>query len=111
SFTVVATGSGPLSFQWSRGSTPLANGTTSTGSTVGGAQSATLTLSNVSAADAGNYSVLVTNTAGSATSNTATLTVNGPVVTPPAITTQPASQSVSTTGSVTFTVAASGTTP
>ncbi len=42
---------------------------------IGGATSATFTLNNVEAGNAGNYDVVVTNSAGSVTSNTATVTV------------------------------------
>ena len=69
-FTVQATGSPAPTYQWYN-----------TGVMVGGATSATLNLSNVQAVNAGNYYVVVTNVAGSATSNPATLTVNA--ATPP----------------------------
>jgi hypothetical protein len=80
-FTVAATGSGTLSYQWFFGNTAIS-----------GATSSTLTVSNVQAANAGSYFVTVSNSVGSVNSNTATLTVNAG--TAPAITTQPASQSV-----------------
>src|SRR5439155_10324351 len=54
--------------------------------------------------------VVVTNTAGSVTSNPATLTVN-PAPVPPTITTQPASQTVTAGQTATFSVAATGTAP
>ena len=43
---------------------------------IGGATSDTLVISNVQSANAGNYTVAVTNSAGTATSSQATLTVN-----------------------------------
>jgi hypothetical protein len=64
SFSVSATGTAPLSYQWYLNATPLA-----------GANSATLNLTNVALAAAGNYSVVVTNRAGSVTSANATLAV------------------------------------
>ena len=67
SFSVVAAGSLPLSFHWSLNSTNLA-----------GATNATLTLTNVQPAQAGNYSVRVSNLGGSTNSATATLMVNTP---------------------------------
>ena len=67
--TVSATGSIPLSYQW------LVNGTTLTGATA-----SSLTLTNVQMNQAGNYSVVVSNSAGSASSSNALLTV----VLPPA---------------------------
>ncbi|MCX8520798.1 MAG: DUF1566 domain-containing protein, partial [Rhodoferax sp.] len=54
------------------------------------------------------YSVAITNTAGTATSSGAMLTVNAAVVAP-AITTQPTAQTVTAGQSATFTVAATGT--
>ncbi len=64
SFTVSATGSS-LNYQWMQGNINLA----SDGSHIFGAQSSSLTISNLAAADAGSYSVTVTNTFGSATTN------------------------------------------
>ena len=69
-FSITATGAPAPTYQWYN-----------TGVMVGGATSATLTLSNVQAINAGSYYVVVTNVAGSATSNQATLTVNA--ATPP----------------------------
>lgn len=95
-FTVVATGSAPLSYQWRKD-----------GQNIAGATSATLSLPNVQSANAGSYTVVVTNSAGSATSNAATLTIaaaGGPLT----ITTQPATQHGNAGASVTFTVGASG---
>ena len=63
-FSVTATGSATLAYQWQ-----LA------GVNLGGATSSTLTLNNVQAAQAGNYTVIVTNNFGSVTSSVATLTV------------------------------------
>ena len=63
-FTVVATGSGNLTYQWQR------NGTA-----VPGATNATLVITNLQTANAGDYLVIVTNAFGFATSATATLTV------------------------------------
>jgi endonuclease/exonuclease/phosphatase family metal-dependent hydrolase len=66
-FAVSATGSPPLSFQWQFNSTNLA-----------GATNASLRLTNVTAADAGEYRVTVTNLFGTASSQPAMLTVNPP---------------------------------
>ncbi len=54
--------------------------------------------------------MLVSNSAGSVTSNAATLTVNASAVAP-TITTQPASQTVTAGQTATFNVAATGTAP
>ena len=70
SFSVVATGTAPLSYQWSLYGTALSAATT-----------AALTLTNVQATDAGSYTVVVTNVAGSITSSGASLTVTNPAIT------------------------------
>ncbi len=70
-FTVGATGAQPLQYQWHRNAVPL-----------GGATGASLTLSPVPTSAAGSYSVVVTNGAGSATSDAATLTV---LIPPPTV--------------------------
>lgn len=62
-FTVAASGTGNT-YQWRKD-----------GANITGATSATLTLTNLTAASAGNYSVVVTNAQGSATSNNAALTL------------------------------------
>ena len=81
SFTVIASGAGPLSYQWSRNGLPLSND-----ARVGGADSSTLTINPVSEGDAGVYSVTVSNACGSASSGTATLVVipSGPTACSPA---------------------------
>ncbi|HEX9045694.1 MAG TPA: FG-GAP-like repeat-containing protein, partial [Verrucomicrobiae bacterium] len=70
SFTVAATGQTPLYYQWSFGGVNLTNS-----AHIGGATNSTLTVSNVTAMDAGNYLAVVANSHGSATSAVATLTV------------------------------------
>src|SRR5881398_3340254 len=99
-FTVAATGTAPLSYQWQK------NGTA-----IGAATAASYTTPATTAADNGDqFTVVVSNAAGSVTSNAAALTVSTTPVTP-TITTQPASQTVSTGQRATFTVAATGTAP
>jgi len=100
SFSVAATGTAPLTFQWSKNGTPI-----------GGANSSTYTTAAETTADnSAKFTVEVSNSAGNATSNAAVLTVtNASVV--PTITTQPASQTVIAGNSATFTVAAAGTGP
>ncbi len=63
-FTVVASGTDPLGYQWRRNTQPI-TGATNASYTIVGAQST----------DAASYDVVVTNMAGSATSSAATLTV------------------------------------
>ena len=95
-FTVVASGTAPLSYQWKKD-----------GSAVSGASSATLTLASAQPTDAGTYTVVVSNTAGSITSSGAALTVN----VPPSISTQPTAVTVTTGSPASFSVVASGTAP
>src|SRR4029450_13414347 len=73
---VLATGSIPLSYQWQKDGAPI-----------GGPSGSSLILTNIQPGDSGNYSVLVSNGAGSATSDVATLAVTD--ATKPVITQQP----------------------
>jgi hypothetical protein len=101
SFSVVAAGSVPLSYQWRLNGTniPVATNPTAT--------NATLVLSNVQAAQAGDYSATVTNPLGSTTSSTALLTI----LLPPAIILQPVNQAVQVDCLATFAAGATGTGP
>jgi autotransporter passenger strand-loop-strand repeat protein len=105
--TVVASGTG-LSYQWEKliGST-WTNVSSSNTSSFTGANSAKFTITSPQASDAGTYRVVVSNAAGSVTSNEVKLTVNTAAVAP-TITLNPGSQTVSTGSTVTFTAAASG---
>ncbi len=100
-FTVNASGTPPLRYQWQKGGVDLINIRN-----VSGANSNTLTISNVLKADEGNYRVVITNVAGSAVSGNAMLTVIDPVVT-----TQPASRMDCVGTTEAFTVTAAGTAP
>ena len=96
-FTVVASGTAPLSYQWSKN-----------GAAIAGATGASYTTpATVSGDNGSTFSVQVSNSAGSQTSNAATLTVNSP----PTITTQPHNQTVTLGSTATFSVAATGTAP
>ena len=64
SFTVAATGTG-LTYQWKKD-----------GVNVAGATSANYSLTNLTAAQAGSYTVTISNSCGTVTSNVVTLTVN-----------------------------------
>ena len=101
-FSVSATGTSPLSYQW------LKNGTNTLvdGGNVSGSTSNILTLTGVLIADAANYSVVITNVAGTLTSSNASLTVIDPV-----INTQPVSVTNTNGSIVSFTVVATGTAP
>jgi hypothetical protein len=70
-FTVVATGAQPLSYQWYKGASVIPDAT-----------SASYTIAAVSGSDAAEYSVVVSNLSGSTPSEAATLTL---VLTPAAI--------------------------
>jgi len=76
SFSVTATGTAPLTYQWFKG-----------GAAISGATSSSLSLTNVQSGDAASYTVAVTNSITTTTSNAATLTVN----TPPTTTIPPSS--------------------
>lgn len=95
-FSVVATGTGQLVYQWQRYSAFLAYET-----------NAALILTNVQTGSAGDYSVVITNIEGAVTSAVASLTV----IVPPTFTVQPASQSVSVGANASFVFAATGTSP
>lgn len=99
-FSVVAGGSEPLSYQWYYNTNTLL--ASATGSTV--------IITNVQLANAGSYSVIVSNLAGGVSSTNAFLTIN---TTPaaPMFTSQPASQIVLVGGNVSFTALANGTAP
>ncbi len=68
-FTVAATGTPLLSYQWQFNGVNLS-----------GATGTSLTLANAQPGNAGNYAVIVSNSGGSANSSTAVLTVNTPTV-------------------------------
>ena len=69
SFSVTATGTGPLSYQWQK------IGVDGGSFNITGATTATLTITGVMESDLGGYRCVVTNTAGMDTSNTAILIV------------------------------------
>jgi len=96
-FTVTATGSQPLNYQWWFNTT----------NSLAGATNASLTITNVQMTNAGTYSVVVTNLVGSVTSSNATLTLNSLLT----ITLQPTNQTVIQGASATFSVTATGTPP
>src|SRR6267378_1267021 len=99
-FAAVASGTAPLSYQWQKN-----------GVSIAGATAASYTTPATTTSDSGStFAVVVTNTVGTVTSSTATLTVNpSPVV--PTITTQPVSQTVTAGQTATFAAVASGTAP
>lgn len=93
-FTVAASGSPTLTYQWQRNNVNIA-----------GATSDTLTLTNVQLTQSASFRVIVSNDVGKATSTAVKLIVQ----TPPSITKQPVSQSFYAYDNVTFPAAATGT--
>ena len=94
--SVSATGTAPISYQWYKG-----------GSTITGATNNNYIIGSTTVSDAGNYYAEITNTCGTLTSQTATLTVNNPV----SITAQSGSQSVCESTSPSLSITASGASP
>jgi hypothetical protein len=95
SFSVTATGSGTLAYQWRF-----------SGANISGATTNSFTLANAQITNNGNYSVVITNNFGSVTSSPAVLFVTNA---PPSITSQPQPQTVLAGQTATFSVAATGT--
>ena len=95
-FQVQAGGDAPLTYAWSKNGNDLA-----------GEQSATFTISNVTASDEGVYTVRVSNSGGTVTSNQALLSV----IIPPQITLQPNAIRQLDGSSASLTVEATGTAP
>jgi hypothetical protein len=97
-FSVTATGTAPLTYQWRKN-----------GGNISGATTASYTTPTTVAGDSGaKFDVVVSNAVASQTSATATLTVNAASV-GPTITTQPANQTVTVGQTATFSVTATGT--
>jgi hypothetical protein len=102
-FTVTATGTAPLSYQWQNAAT---------NTNVAGATSSSYSIANTTTAESGTQlRVVVSNGVNpAATSNTVTLTVNA-VAVAPTISVQPISQIVTAGQTAMFSVSATGTAP
>jgi len=98
-FAVAATGNTPLTYQWQKNTANITGATAATYATP-----ATTTAGNGT-----QFRVVVTNSVGNVTSNSATLTVSSTFNSAPRITTQPANETVTVGQAATFTVVASGT--
>ena len=99
-FSVTAAGTSPLTYQWQKGAAPI-----------NGATSASYITPATATSDSGStFNVVVSNSAGQVTSNTAALTVNAAPVAP-SITQQPSNQTVTAGQTATFSVTAAGTAP
>lgn len=77
-FSVVAGGTGPLTYQWRKGGVNLTDGPVGCGGTIAGTATDTLVLNTVTFVEGGSYDCVVTNACGSDTSTAATLTINPP---------------------------------
>jgi endonuclease/exonuclease/phosphatase family metal-dependent hydrolase len=95
-FTVTATNTESLTYQWKWN-----------GAALSGATNTFLSLTNVQATNAGTYCVVVANSSSSVTSSNAILTVN----TAPLITSQPADVTVTAGQNASFSVSATGALP
>ncbi|HWA09944.1 MAG TPA: immunoglobulin domain-containing protein [Opitutaceae bacterium] len=91
-FTVVASGTSPT-YQWRKN-----------GAAISGATSPTLTLIGLQGSDAGSYDVVITNAAGSVTSNPVALTINFA----PSVTASPQAAAVIAGQNASFSVTAAG---
>ena len=95
-FSVTATGTAPLGYQWKKG-----------GTNISGANASTYTTEATAMGDSGAvFTVVVSNSAGNVTSSGAVLTVSAVA---PAISTQPANQTITAGNTATFSVTATGT--
>jgi hypothetical protein len=97
-FTVVAAGSPVLTYQWKKD-----------GAAISGANLSTLTITNASYANEGNYSCVVDNPATQPVESNPALLVINPA--PPQITKEPVSRTLSAGQAVTFAVEATGSNP
>jgi endonuclease/exonuclease/phosphatase family metal-dependent hydrolase len=95
-FTVSASGTAPLVYQWRFNN-----------ATLSGANTSSFTITNAQSTNAGDYTVVITNVAGSVTSAIAALTISSDL----AINSQPQNLSVAVGENASFSVTASGAAP
>ncbi|MCA1733404.1 MAG: hypothetical protein LC732_07370, partial [Acidobacteria bacterium] len=100
SMSVAASGTTPFSYQWRLN-----------GAAISGATSASYNTGALNTAGTYTYSVVVSNSCGSVTSNNATVTVTSTGCTAPSITSHPQGTSITAGQSHSMSVGASGTTP
>src|SRR5207248_3351610 len=100
SFSVAATGTAPLTYQWKKNNVAISGATSS----------AYTTAATTSSDNGAQFTVVVSNAAGSVTSSAAKLSVNA-VAVAPSITAQPVSQTVTAGQPASFSVTAAGTAP
>ncbi|XP_065912159.1 uncharacterized protein [Dysidea avara] len=97
-YSLICNADGATSFNWGRQSGSIPSGATRVNTN-------TLTITNVTPEDAGNYRCVATNASGSSVSNYSTLIIN---VQLPDFVTHPSPQSVDLTQTATFTCSATG---
>jgi hypothetical protein len=103
SFSAAASGTPTPTVQWDQSTNGGA-----TFSPIGGATSTTYSFTTTTGENGYRYEAVFTNSAGHATTNSATLTVTAVPQTAPSITLNPTSQSISAGTAVSFSAAASG---
>src|SRR2546427_251553 len=100
SFSVTATGTAPLTYQWKKNNVAISGATSS----------AYTTAATTSSDNGAQFTVVVSNSVGSVTSSAAMLSVNAAAVAP-SITAQPLSQTVTAGQPASFSVTAAGIQP
>ena len=110
SFSVTATGTAPLSYQWQVSTDAGSTWGDCSGAPYSNATTATLGVAAVLAMSGYSYRCVVANAQGSATSNAAALTVSAGAVAP-SITAHPSDSSVTDGSNASFSASASGTAP
>ncbi|MEM9081102.1 MAG: immunoglobulin domain-containing protein, partial [Verrucomicrobiota bacterium] len=101
-FSISATGTSAISFQWFKDGTPLSDS-----ANISGSNTDTLTITSVSESNEGDYTCTVTNDSGSETSTPANLLVRGA----PEYTSQPSDLTQLAGGSLTLTAEVIGASP
>jgi len=102
--SVVASGFGPITYQWQKGGVNLTNGVNANGTTVTGANAATLLLSSVARGDAGTYTCVITSPCETETTNTVSLIVQDVQITSTLV-----NRTTCVGDPVTFSISATGT--
>ncbi len=106
-FSVVASGTPALVYQWLFNGTNLVDGPSGSGSTISGSTTTNLMITGLTTSDLGNYQVIVTNDYGSVTSSNASLTIAAS----PQITSPPTDASASSGQAINLYVTAVGSQP
>lgn len=106
-FSVQATSTDPLAYQWRQNGGALVDGVTPAGSLISGATTPTLSIDGVTPADEGLYDCVVSADCGSATSRAAALAIAQPAT----ILTPPHSTSICRGGTALFSVSGAGAAP